>query len=112
MTIFGPLGLSFAPAVRRSKTLYKKVGLKYDDLIVEERPDVERAVGRLTTREIYDRSYRFKRASQCSVLHEELPKDQWTKPSEDVRYLTPHILDVVKEDAERQAWDTMAVQRK
>jgi ubiquinol-cytochrome c reductase subunit 7 len=48
MTIFGPLGLSFAPQIRKSKTLYRwfkpvsdwyaniagyrQIGLKYDDL--------------------------------------------------------------------------------
>lgn len=69
--------------------------------VVEERPDVERvraptivfasaamfnaflqAIARLTPREQYDRAFRFKRASQCSVLHDVLPKDQWTSPSQ------------------------------
>ncbi len=40
------------------------------------------ALGRLTDREAYDRSFRFKRASQASVMHIDLPKDQWTKPAE------------------------------
>lgn len=154
--IFGPLGLSFAPYVRSSRTLskwlqpianwyanlsgYRRVGLLYDDLrasrsssssltktpyhttpssfcagqisfkfsyiyylVVEEREDVQRvryfsssvflcvslvkrlfvqALTRLTPRETYDRAFRFKRASQISVLHKELPKSEWIHPEE------------------------------
>ncbi|KAH9057142.1 cytochrome b-c1 complex subunit 7 [Lactarius deliciosus] len=124
----GPLGLSLAPYVRSSRTLskwlkpvatwyanlsgYRKVGLVYDDLLVEERPDVQRALSRLTPREAYDRAYRFKRASHASVLHKDLPQSEWIKPEEDVRYLKPHVLEVVKEDQERQVWDTINVARK
>jgi len=87
------------------------MGLKYDDLLVEERDDVQRALGRLTSRESYDRVFRIKTASHCSVLHKDLPKDQWVPASEDKRYLKPHLVDVLKEEAERQEWDSMTVQR-
>jgi hypothetical protein len=70
--------------------------------VVEERPDVQRvrwcvfvlrrislnhdvspqAISRLTPREAYDRAFRFKRASQASVLHKDLPQSEWTKPEE------------------------------
>jgi len=126
--MFGPLGLSFAPYVRTSRTLskwltplanwyvkaagWRKYGFKYDDLLQEENSTVQRALTRLTPREYYDRSYRLKRASQASVLHAALPKEQWTKPEEDVRYLVPHVEDVLKEEAERKYWDTLIVERK
>jgi len=126
--LFGPLGPSLAPYVRSSRTLskwlqplanwyanlsgYRRVGLVYDDLLLEERPDVQRALTRLTPREAYDRAYRFKRASQASVLHNDLPKSEWTNPEHDVRYLKSHVLEVVKEDQERQVWDTINVVRK
>jgi len=125
---FGPLGPSFAPYVRSSRTLskwlkpianwyanlsgYRRVGLLYDDLLVEERADVQRALTRLTPREAYDRAFRFKRASHISVLHKELPKSEWIHPEEDVRYLKPHVLEVAKEDQERHVWDTINVVRK
>ncbi|KAH9901155.1 ubiquinol-cytochrome-c reductase complex subunit 6 [Cubamyces lactineus] len=128
MTIAGPLGPSLAPVIRGNRSLYqflkpianwyanvsgyRKVGLKYDDLLVEERPDVQRALERLTPREAYDRTFRFKRASHCSVLHDILPKDQWTKPEEDVRYLKPHVEQVEREDIERRKWDNIAVSRR
>lgn len=69
--------------------------------VVEERPDVQRvtfkyweywghlvdtcslqAIQRLTPREHYDRAFRLKRASQASVLHKPLPKEQWLAPEE------------------------------
>jgi len=122
------MGVSLAPLVRKSRGLskwikpiatwyadlsgYRKVGLRYDDLLVEERPDVQRAISRLTPREQYDRAYRFKLASQASVQHKELPKEQWVKPEDDIRYLRPHLEDVVREDQERQVWDNMTVSRK
>jgi len=126
--MFGPLSVSFAPYVKSSRSLlkwikpiatwytnatgYRKYGFKYDDLLVEERPDVQRALSRLTPREKYDRAYRLKRAAQASVLHAPLSRDQWVKPEEDNRYLRPHVLDIMKEDAERQMWDTVTIQKK
>ncbi|KAH8108117.1 ubiquinol-cytochrome-c reductase complex subunit 6 [Cristinia sonorae] len=128
MTVFGPLGPSLAPWLRSFKGFrgllkshadwyanlagYRQMGLKYDDLLIEERPDVERAINRLTPRETYDRSYRFKRASHQSVLHKNLPKDQWITKEEDIRYLRPHVEEVVKEDNERKVWESLAVSRK
>jgi hypothetical protein len=40
------------------------------------------ALTRLTPRETYDRAFRFKRASQASVQHKELPKSEWIHPEE------------------------------
>jgi len=88
------------------------MGLRYDDLLVEERPDVQRALQRLTPRETYDRSWRFKLASQSSVQHKDLPKEQWVTPEQDIRYLKHHVEEVVKEDTERDVWDNMTVSRK
>jgi len=128
VAMFGPLGLSLAPYIRSSRTLskwiqpfanwygnisgYRKYGFKYDDLLAEETPEVQRALSRLTERENYDRAYRLKRASQASLLHTPLPKDQWVKPEEDIRYLEPHVLDVLKEVEERRMWDSVVVERK
>ncbi|KAI6036668.1 cytochrome b-c1 complex subunit 7 [Pisolithus microcarpus] len=122
------LGPSLAPHIRSSRTLkkwvapvaqwyanlmgYRQMGLKYDDLQQEELPEVQRALGRLTQREYYDRVYRMKLAAHQSVLHKPLPKEQWMSTKEDVRYLKPHIVNVLEEDTERAAWDALSVQRK
>jgi len=123
----GPLGISLAPYVRSSKTLsrwiqpiaiwytnlagYRRMGFKYDDLLIEERSDVQRALSRLPARESYDRIYRINRASQASILHRDLPKEQWTRPEEDARYLTPYVNEAHAEDVERAKWDTMQLQK-
>ncbi|KIK91434.1 hypothetical protein PAXRUDRAFT_27045 [Paxillus rubicundulus Ve08.2h10] len=122
------LGPSLAPYIRSSRSLkqlvtpvaywyadlmgYRQMGLKYDDLQMEELPQVQRALGRLTPREAYDRAYRMKVSLHSSVLHKPLPKEQWVSAKDDVRYLKPHIEDVIKEDEERTNWDNMIVERK
>ncbi|KAJ7172683.1 ubiquinol-cytochrome-c reductase complex subunit 6 [Mycena filopes] len=124
----GPLGVSFAPYIRSSPTLtklftpiakwyaggslYRQYGLLYDDLLIEERPEVQKALSRLTPREAYDRAFRIKRASHADVLHEPLPRELWTKPEQDVRYLLPHVQAVEEEIKERTKWDTLEVKRK
>ncbi|KAF4615120.1 hypothetical protein D9613_002772 [Agrocybe pediades] len=126
--MFGPLGYSLAPYIRSSRTLtnwitpianwyanamgYRKYGFKYDDLLIEENDQVQRALNRLTPREQYDRAFRLKRASQASVLHAPLAKEEWTPASEDVRYLAPHVKDILKEEQERKLWDNTVVERK
>ncbi|KAL7421232.1 Cytochrome b-c1 complex subunit 7, mitochondrial [Cryptotrichosporon argae] len=126
---FGPaLGLSLAPFIKPQSGLYRALrpvanayanltghrahGLKYDDILVVEREDVQKAIERLPAREAYDRAFRIRVAFQQSVLHKPLPKNQWTKPEDDVRYLTPIIEEVAKEQAERAEWDSLAVERK
>ncbi|KAL5637022.1 hypothetical protein ACGC1H_000860 [Rhizoctonia solani] len=123
--MFGPLGFSLASQVKASRGLskfltpiaqfyarttgHRKMGLRYDDLLMEERADVQKALSRLPENEAYDRAYRQRVAVQQSVLHKDLPKDQWIKPENDVRYLKPYVEQVVKEDQERAEWDTITV---
>ncbi|EIW65865.1 hypothetical protein TREMEDRAFT_35809, partial [Tremella mesenterica DSM 1558] len=91
---------------------HRKMGLRYDDLIIEEREDVQKAINRLPTRESYDRVFRMRRGILQSAAHKHLSKEEWVKPEEDVRYLAPIVEQVAKEDAERAMWDSMAVERK
>ncbi|KAG8833907.1 Cytochrome b-c1 complex subunit 7 [Serendipita sp. 399] len=121
----GPLGISLAPYITKNPGLhrivkplanafinasgYRKVGLRYDDLLMEEREDVQKALSRLPEKEGYDRAFRMRRAFQCDLMRRQLPKDQWTKPEEDVRYLAPFIAEVAKENAEREEWDAIEV---
>ena len=43
----------------------------------------------------------------CASTHLASPSNK----IQDVRYLTPHISNVVAEDAERQKWDTILVKK-
>ncbi|KAG8787978.1 Cytochrome b-c1 complex subunit 7 [Ceratobasidium sp. 428] len=125
--MFGPLGLSLASQVKSSRGLskflapiaafyaravgHRRMGLRYDDLLIEERSDVKRAISRLPEKESYDRAFRQRVAFQQSVLHKDLPKSQWLKPEDDVRYLKPYVEQAAKEDQERAEWDTITVSK-
>ncbi|KAL8835361.1 MAG: hypothetical protein Q9170_003350 [Blastenia crenularia] len=91
---------------------YRKLGLRVDDLIPEESETVMLALKRLPPKEAYDRVFRLRRAFQCSLSHQLLPKDQQTKPEEDYLYLTPIIKQIEQESRERGDLDSMVVNRK
>jgi ubiquinol-cytochrome c reductase subunit 7 len=83
-----------------------------DDLIVEENETVLKALSRLSPKESYDRIYRIRRATQLSLQHKLLPKNEWTKPEEDVPYLTPILEQLYAEAKEKNALDTLTVLKK
>ncbi|PIA18822.1 14 kDa subunit of cytochrome bd ubiquinol oxidase [Coemansia reversa NRRL 1564] len=91
---------------------YRRLGLRYDDLLREETPIMQEAIGRLNRKETDGRVYRQKRAFQLSLSHQELPYTQWTKPEDDYKYLQPLVEEVTAEFAERDAFNSMAVTRK
>ncbi|EMR68052.1 Cytochrome b-c1 complex subunit 7 [Eutypa lata] len=90
---------------------YRQLGLRADDLIIEENEDVIKALKRLPPQASYDRVYRIRRAFQCSTVHQLLPKDQWTKPEEDVPYLSPILEEIKAEENEKKALDSLTVVR-
>lgn len=102
------------------------MGLKYDDLLMEEREDVQKvsrcndlsdrspficyfeevnhsyviffkAISRLSEREQYDRAFRLRTAIQQSILHKGLPKEQWVT-SEQVHFTFPSSLTYCRVD--------------
>ncbi|KAL8930280.1 MAG: hypothetical protein Q9208_000897 [Pyrenodesmia sp. 3 TL-2023] len=91
---------------------YRKLGLRVDDLIPEESETVMLALKRLPPKEAYDRVFRLRRAFQCSLSHQLLPKDQQTKPEEDYLYLTPIIKQIEQESKERDDLDSLVVNKK
>ncbi|ORY09370.1 cytochrome b-c1 complex subunit 7 [Clohesyomyces aquaticus] len=91
---------------------YRQLGLRADDIIPEENDMVQLALKRLPPKEAYDRVFRLRRAFQCSVSHQLLPKEQWTKPEEDGPYLTSIIKEIEAEMAEREDLEAMVVQKR
>ncbi|KAJ2805567.1 Cytochrome b-c1 complex subunit 7 [Coemansia furcata] len=91
---------------------YRRLGLRYDDLLREETPIIQEAISRLNREEIDLRNYRHRRAFQLSLSHQELPGPQWTKPEDDVQYLQPLIEEVSQEYSERDAFNSMTSVRK
>lgn len=106
----------------------------YDDLLEEEREEVFLALKRLSNKESYERVYRIRRATQLSIQHKLLPREEWTKPeevrrsrsswlgsrqwrttlmvSQDTPYLSKIVADIKAEMAEKDALDSMEVIRK
>jgi len=91
---------------------YRKLGLRADDLIPEESETVLLALKRLPPKEAYDRVFRLRRAFQCSLAHQLLPKDQQTKPEEDTAYLSPIIREIEAEEKERLDLEVLSVKRR
>nr|XP_033785331.1 cytochrome b-c1 complex subunit 7 [Geotrypetes seraphini] len=82
---------------------FNKLGLIRDDLLYED-DDVIEAIRRLPNRVYDERIFRIKRAIDLTVKHHILPKEQWTKYEEDVRYLEPYLKEVIRERKEREEW--------
>ncbi|KAL8681524.1 MAG: hypothetical protein Q9224_000314 [Gallowayella concinna] len=91
---------------------YRKLGLRADDLIPEESDTVMLALKRLPPKEAYDRVFRLRRAFQCSLSHQLLPKDQQTRPEDDYLYLTPYIKEIEAESRERGDLEAMVVKKR
>ncbi|KAJ5403264.1 hypothetical protein N7509_003135 [Penicillium cosmopolitanum] len=90
---------------------YRKLGLKFDDLIPEESENVQKAIKRLPAKEAYDRVFRIRRAFQCSISHTLLPANEQIKPEEDVEYLSPIIRAVEQEAKERAELETLTLRK-
>lgn len=69
-----------------------------------ETPDVKEAIRRLPQKTFDDRQFRIYRALHLSMSHRILPKEQWTKYEEDVKYLEPYLEEVQREREEREDW--------
>ncbi|XP_012257366.2 cytochrome b-c1 complex subunit 7-like [Athalia rosae] len=82
---------------------FNQLGLQHDDCLHEDEV-VEEALRRLPQKLVDERNYRIIRAVQLSLTKSILPKDQWTKYEEDVKYLRPYIDEVEKELREKKEW--------
>merc|ERR1712000_620967 len=77
------------------------LGRYYQDILHPENPEMLEALRRLPLKDLELRNRRLKRAQNVRVTGKDLPKEQWTKPEEDVDYLTPYILEVLEERHDR-----------
>lgn len=82
---------------------------RFNDLIIEENPVMQKAISRLPEEESYARNYRILTAHQCALSHQLLPANKAVKPQEDTHYLIPYILEAEKEAFEKVELDNMKV---
>jgi ubiquinol-cytochrome c reductase subunit 7 len=88
---------------------YREMGLKFNDLIAEESPVMQKAISRLPEEESYARVYRNITAHQLALSHQILPSNKAVKPEEDNHYLIPYILEAEKEAFEKRELDNIEV---
>lgn len=91
---------------------YRKLGLRLDDLIIEENPVMQKAISRLPKDELYSRNYRILTAHQLALSHQILPPSKLLKYEEDLPSLTPYILELELEAFEKDELDNIAVVKK
>ena len=75
------------------------IGLKYEDLLVEE-PDVEKALKRISTESLHEREQRIKRAFDCSVKRKTLPLEN--QPSDPLDLYLSKELELAQKDREER----------
>ncbi|KAF9585341.1 Cytochrome b-c1 complex subunit 7 [Lunasporangiospora selenospora] len=86
---------------------YRKLGMRYDDVLREETDIIREAINRLPPNETYERLYRMKVACQYSLSHTIATKETALKPEDDIRYLTPIIDQVAIEFAEKEDFNNL-----
>ena len=80
-------------------------GLRRDDLIYDDDPDVEEALRRIPVEELDLRNFRIKRALDINLKQSVLPEHEWVTDATDKPYLD-HVIEQVKnERKERELWD-------
>lgn len=101
----------FVPASRVFTEIagYRKMGLRTEDLLIEENDVMQTALRRLPAKESYERVFRIATAMQCSLSHKLLPKNEQIKAEDDKCYLLPYILEAEAEARERAELDNIAV---
>lgn len=88
---------------------YREMGLKFNDLIIEESPVAQKAIARLPADVSYARNFRIITAHQCGLSHQLLPPSKAVKAEEDTHYLIPYLLEAEKEAFEKAELDHIQV---
>jgi len=76
----------------------------HDDTL-HETQEVKEAIRRLPKRLQDERQFRITRALYLSMRKEVLPKEEWTKWEQDVKYLQPYLEEVHSEVYEQEEWN-------
>jgi len=87
-----------------SISYFNQLGLLQNDTLLET-PDVKEAIRRLPKHLQDERQWRITRALYLSMRKEILPKEEWTKWEDDVKYLKPYLDEVRKEIREQEEWN-------
>jgi len=83
---------------------FNQLGLLQNDTL-KETPEVKEAIRRLPAHIQDERQFRITRALYLSMRKEILPKEEWSKWEDDVKYLQPYLDEVTKEFREQEEWN-------
>lgn len=83
-----------------------------DDLIPADHPVVREALSRLTDKELFDRTFRIRRAAQLFISHEELQVNEQISFDNDRPYLWKHLMDICKDRDERSVLNKIGSENK
>lgn len=59
--------------------VYSLVGLRSDDILSDGSEVVQEAIKRLSDQELFDRTFRIRRAMQLQLTNSTLPESEWVK---------------------------------
>lgn len=90
---------------------YRNMGLRQDDLLMEETPTAQTALNRLSSEESYARSYRIITAHQLSLTQSVLSNEKAVQPEEDIPYLWPLILEAEAAAKEKDDLDNIVIKK-
>lgn len=79
-------------------------GLHYQDCY-QDSPVLTEALKRLPPDVMDARNNRILRATYLSLNKTYLPKEEWTKYEEDIKYLQPYLEEVEREFSEKKAYN-------
>lgn len=101
----------FLPASRIYTNLagYRDLGLKTEDLFIEENEVMKTALSRIPAEESYKRVYRIAVAFQASLTQQLAPEADRIHPDEDTSYLVPYLLEAEAQLKEREELDNLTV---
>lgn len=91
--------------LKTHENTHTHAGLMLNDVYDDDTPEVAEAVRRLPGN-VYDaRRKRIDIAFHLSATKSILPKDQWTKYEDDVKYLEPYLDEVKREFSEKKSYE-------
>lgn len=88
---------------------YRDLGLKTEDLFMEENEVMKTALSRIPADESYKRVYRISVAFQASLTQQLASEADRIKPEEDTSYLIPYLLEAEAQIKERDDLDNLVV---
>ncbi len=112
--VAGTMSAMFEPVIKRFAGMYwrqverrlRRYGLLYEDILIDQTPEMKEALRRLPKEEYVARAMRQKRAVDLGVKKLYLPEEMQTNYNARRMYLQPYLTQVINEELEKAAWES------